>query len=218
MNRDTKIWIGLITTTVAVGASMYIFRKQIKKIIAKDLGIISEWANKAVWSVRTENKLRELHPKMEKRARAFINKVKADKGINLIIDSTGGRRTKDQQAALYAQGRESLSAVNRLRAKAGLYLIKADANKKTVTKAKFGQSFHNYGFAIDVYVERANGSIDWKYDQGQLESIAKEFGLYWGGNFGDKPHFEYHIGGKGWRDLKKLADAGKIDSKGNLIV
>jgi hypothetical protein len=52
-------------------------------------------------------------------------------------------RPNDVQEAYYAQGRQPLAAVNKLRQAAGLYLLTAAENKKKITNAKPGQSNHN---------------------------------------------------------------------------
>lgn len=64
-----------------------------------------------------------------------------------------------------------------------------------VTNAPAGYSFHNYGLAIDIAF---NGPIlyppvtssIWK----KVAAVFEEFGFYWGGNFGDYPHFEMSFG------------------------
>lgn len=104
-------------------------------------------------------------------------------------------RTFAEQNALYAQGRTRLfdSKGNRL----GI-----------VTNAKGGQSFHNYGLALDIVLIKDtnnDGSFDkatWetnidfdkdgKADWMEVVNIFKNNGWEWGGDwkFKDKPHFQ----------------------------
>lgn len=107
-------------------------------------------------------------------------------------------RTFAEQDALYAQGRTKLfdSAGKRL----GI-----------VTKAKGGQSIHNYGLAIDIVLIVDGASASWdtvkdfdkdgKSDWMEVVSIFKAAGWSWGGDwrFKDLPHFEKK--GYEWRTL-----------------
>jgi len=58
-------------------------------------------------------------------------------------------RTIEEQAALYAQGREDIATVNALKRLAGMPPIEADTNR-IVTHARPGYSMHNFGLAFDV--------------------------------------------------------------------
>lgn len=87
-----------------------------------------------------------------------------------------------------------------------------------VTKAKGGQSYHNYGLALDIVLLKdtdnngtfetaswetkvdfdGDGKADWK----EIVDIFKAHGWEWGGEwqFKDDPHFQ-KIGQKHWKDL-----------------
>lgn len=115
-------------------------------------------------------------------------------------------RTLAEQDALYAQGRTRLF----------------DANGKrlgVVTKAKGGQSIHNYGLALDIVLVKdrdGNGSFetaswedtidfdkDGRADWMEVVQILKKNDWTWGGDwksFKDKPHFEKTFGHT-WRTL-----------------
>lgn len=67
------------------------------------------------------------------------NEVESKHGIKLRVAQA--TRTIAQQNALYAQGRT--------------------APGRIVTNAKGGESYHNYGLAIDV-IEIKNGKTNWK--------------------------------------------------------
>ena len=80
--------------------------------------------------------------------------------------------------------------------------------KPQVTKAKGGQSYHNYGLAIDIVLiidKDGNGSYetaswdvktdfdgDGKADWMEIVAIFKRYGWEWGGDwkFYDAPHFQ----------------------------
>lgn len=113
----------------------------------------------------------ELHPVVQEKAHAFLAMCN-QRGINVVVTST--YRDHESQNALYAQGRT----------KPG----------KIVTKAKGGQSFHNWRVAFDV-VPVVNGKAVWDDDVmwEKLGDIGVQCGLEWGGNwkFRDSPHFQY---------------------------
>lgn len=113
----------------------------------------------------------DLQPEVQDRCGLFIQACK-DQGIDLILTST--YRDFEQQNALYAQGRTTPG--------------------KRVTKAKGGQSFHNFGVAFDV-VPVVNGKAVWDDDTlwKTIGEIGESVGLEWGGRweFVDKPHFQF---------------------------
>lgn len=82
-----------------------------------------------------------------------------------------------------------------------------------VTLAKGGQSYHNYGLAVDIVLlvdKDGNGTFEtasWQTnvdfdgdgysDWMEVVKIFKKYGWFWGGdfrNFKDKPHFEKSLG------------------------
>ena len=46
-----------------------------------------------------------------------------------------------------------------------------------VTNARGGDSYHNYGLALDVAGLDASGSIDWNIDYGAVSTIGKSAGF-----------------------------------------
>ena len=104
-------------------------------------------------------------------------------------------RTAEVQAAYYAQGRESLEEINRLRKIAGLYLFGAEEAKKIITNAR--HSLHQDGFAGDI-VPVINGKIPWVITAENAElwlafgCLGQEAGLEWGGTW--KPLNKFGIG------------------------
>ncbi len=127
----------------------------------------------AVWDIVSENRIKKLHPAIRDKARRFLH-LAEKQGIKLRI--TDGVRTFQEQDNLYAQGRT----------KPG----------KIVTNAKAGESYHNYGLAIDV-VPMVNGKPNYKDDYQKIAKIGKSLGFVWGGDFKtikDQPHFQYSFG------------------------
>ena len=131
--------------------------------------------------------LDDLAPPAKQRAEAFIAAAKA-KGIDLLVTST--YRDNESQDALYAQGRTTPGNI--------------------VTRAKAGQSWHNWRCALDV-VPLVNGKAIWD-DQAlwkQVGEIGKSCGLEWAGDwktFKEYPHFQY----TGGLTLAQLQQGAKI--------
>lgn len=113
-----------------------------------------------------------LLPPVQKLALALIEKA-AQAGIALRV--TSGTRTYAEQDALFAKG--------------------------GVTKARGGQSNHNFGLAFDVTIwtrhwsEHQTGDPVWESPlYAKLGAMGKQLGLSWGGDwqsFKDEPHFEF---------------------------
>jgi len=120
-------------------------------------------------------KLEDLHPKVKTMCEQFIASC-AKNNIDILITST--YRDAESQNALYAQGRT--------------------APGKIVTKAKGGQSFHNWRVAFD-FCPIVNGKPNWSdvalYTQ--CGEIAESIGLEWAGRwkkFKELAHCQYTYG------------------------
>ncbi|MBW1296439.1 M15 family metallopeptidase [Aquimarina litoralis] len=128
---------------------------------------------KAVWDLVSEMRIQELHPRIRNDVRKFLNEAEK-KGIFLRV--TDGVRTFTEQDELYAQGRTAPGDI--------------------VTNARGGESYHNYGLAVDV-VPMVNGFPDYNTDWTPIAEIGKRLGFFWGGDFtsiDDKPHFQKSFG------------------------
>ena len=126
-----------------------------------------------IWDTYSENKITSLHPAVRAKAIEFVTKAEKQ-GIQLRI--TSGYRTHALQNELYSQGRTKPGTI--------------------ITNAKGGQSFHNFGLAIDV-VPIVNGAAVWNTDWNKIAVIGKSVGFQWGGDFisfKDKAHFEMKFG------------------------
>lgn len=103
-----------------------------------------------------------------------------------------------------------------------------------VTKAKGGQSYHNYGLAIDIVLlvdkdgNGTNESASWdvkrdfdgdgKNDWMEIVAIFKRHGWEWGGDwkFYDAPHFQKTLG-HSIKQLLELYNSKKFISGTNYI-
>ncbi|WP_342042039.1 M15 family metallopeptidase [Bacillus sp. OTU2372] len=126
----------------------------------------------------------ELNPIVKERTEQLIQQA-AKKGIVVVI--TDSFRSAEDQDELYEQGRTT------------------DGN--IVTNAKGGESYHNYGLAIDFALETPSGDVIWdreydrngngKADWAEVVKMAKTLGFEWGGDwkgFKDYPHLEMNFG------------------------
>ncbi|MBB6448464.1 peptidoglycan L-alanyl-D-glutamate endopeptidase CwlK [Geomicrobium halophilum] len=111
-----------------------------------------------------------LHPYVEEQKNTLIER--ADEiGITVVI--TEGYRSVERQDELYDQGRTTSGDI--------------------VTNAEGGESYHNYGLAIDFAIENSEGRVIWdiEYDGNgsgepdwfEVAAIGKELGFDWGGDW-----------------------------------
>ncbi|MFD0674572.1 M15 family metallopeptidase [Cohnella sp. GCM10027633] len=142
-----------------------------------------------------------LHPVVAANRDLLVDLTKAE-GIDVLISDDF--RSSKEQDALYRQGRTDEGSI--------------------VTKAKGGESYHNYGLAIDFalltpegkaiwdieYDGNRNGEADWM----EVVTIAKQLGFAWGGDwesFPDYPHLQMDFGYSirelqgGWRPPEVIA-------------
>jgi LAS superfamily LD-carboxypeptidase LdcB len=119
----------------------------------------------------SQNRLSKVHPRLAAGVTAMIEAL-ASQG--LTVEVVQGLRTYAEQDALFAQGRTKPGQV--------------------VTKAKGGQSNHNFGLAVDL-CPFVNGKPQWNDNAGfiRIGAEAAKHGLQWGGDwkkFIDKPHVQ----------------------------
>nr|WP_219914480.1 M15 family metallopeptidase [Thalassobacillus sp. CUG 92003] len=126
----------------------------------------------------------ELHPEVAERREQLVERAEK-RGISVVI--TDGHRTKEEQNELYEQGRSRGGEV--------------------VTNVRGGDSYHNYGLAIDFALRLDNGNVVWdmehdgnqngESDWMEVVEIAKDLGFEWGGEwpgFKDYPHLQMDFG------------------------
>lgn len=112
----------------------------------------------------------DIHPELAVKVKKIIYALKEQ---GHTCDVHMGYRSIDQQNQLY----------NKL------------VNGKRVTNARGGQSWHNYGLAVDIVFKDSKGNWSWAetHPWKLLGEIGKSHGLKWGGDFTrlkDRPHFE----------------------------
>lgn len=142
----------------------------------------------------TEQRIQLLHPKIRYEALKVLELAEAKFPKNMAIRVVQGLRTFEEQDTLYKQ-------------------------RPKVTNAKGGQSFHNYGLAIDfaILIDKDNNgsyeSISWDtaadMDKDRIvdwQEVVSEFekaGWEWGGKwrtFKDLPHCQ-KVFGFTWQQL-----------------
>jgi len=165
----------------------------------------------------TLSRIQLLHPKVRTEVENIYK--------NQIVPALTGRaicrfaytlRTFAEQDALYAQGRTKL--------------FDANGNRLgVVTKAKGGQSIHNFGLALDIVLIKDNKTASWednvdfdkdgKADWMEVVDILKANGWSWGGDwksFKDKPHFEKTFG-YNWQQLLAKHNTGDFIAGTNYV-
>jgi peptidoglycan L-alanyl-D-glutamate endopeptidase CwlK len=125
---------------------------------------------------------------------AFLHELDRQKFRYSVLETL---RTQAVQDAYYAQGREPLEEINRLRKAAGLYLIGQAEAGKIITNAR--HSVHQDGQAADIVPVLENGKIPWNFTTQEIADLWKRFGeigqaagLEWGGTW--KPLDRWGIG------------------------
>ncbi|RIV21394.1 hypothetical protein DYU11_18485 [Fibrisoma montanum] len=123
-----------------------------------------------------------------------------------VVMLTEVHRPAEVQRAYYAQGRQKLSIVNRLRQGAGLSVISEAENRRKVTFKQPGTSKHEKmpSQAFDIAFRNPDGTLNWdeKYFDRAARIIRERFpNVTWGADwdrdgrsddekFVDRPHFE----------------------------
>ncbi len=127
---------------------------------------------------------------------------------NIKIRIVQGFRSFADQDKIYAQGRTLTGAI--------------------VSNAKGGESYHNYGLAIDFCIVHEDGSISWDMNEQDANHIAiwKQVtdlfgmkGFAWGGvwKFKDNPHLEKTFGFT-FIQLQQKISAGRVDANGFVLL
>lgn len=163
----------------------------------------------------TLDRIKLLHPKLREDVLDIYDEIIAALNGSAICRFAYTLRTFAEQDALYAQGRSKPGA--------------------KVTNAKGGQSYHNYGLAIDIVLlvdKDKNGSFesaswdiktdfdgDGKADWMEIVAIFKRYGFEWGGDwkFNDAPHFQKTFG-KSIKELQLLHTQNKVDKNGFVLI
>jgi peptidoglycan LD-endopeptidase CwlK len=146
-----------------------------------------------------------LHPELIYYTDLLVQ-MAAEEGIKVVI--TDDFRSFHEQDKLYAKGRSGEGNI--------------------VTHAKAGESFHNFGLAVDFALSTPENKVIWDLDYDgngnsrsdwlEVADIAKDLGFEWGGDwkyFKDYPHLQMDFGlsindlQKGKRPAEHSLTAGK---------
>lgn len=154
----------------------------------------------------TLERIKLLHPKVRAEVSEIYTEICERLTGNAVCRFTQTLRTIAEQDALYAQGRT----------KPG----------KRVTNARGGQSYHNYGLAIDFalivdgkalsYDMAKDFDCDGLADWMEVVEVFRQFGWEWGGLWStikDYPHFQKTFG-YSVRELLALHQGKKVDKDG----
>jgi hypothetical protein len=146
-------------------------------------------------------RLQLLHPAVKVEFQKFI--TTCEDALNITIRIVQGLRTFPEQQAIYNQGRTTPG--------------------KVATNSKPGQSYHNFGMAVDLGI-LSNGKIDWDFDYNRLQ-LFMPASMTWGADwdhdgvtkahgdtdehFVDGDHYEITLG-HNWRDLLAKYNRGEF--------
>jgi peptidoglycan L-alanyl-D-glutamate endopeptidase CwlK len=141
------------------------------------------------WDKHTNSRLINLHPLARIPFAQVVNQIYSQLGKKIRLTSDGNLRTFAEQNILYGHSRTAteLKAV-------GLDVSLAKPLESWKTNAIGGESFHNYGLAVDA-VEIISGQPYW-YMSPDIVKVFKDNGWSWGGDWRSKdtPHFELTFG------------------------
>jgi len=156
----------------------------------------------------TLDRIKLLHPKLRDEALEIYEEICQALNGRAECRFSFTLRTFAEQNELFAQGRTKPGAI--------------------VTRARGGQSWHNYGLAVDI-VLLVGGKASWdiktdfdkdgRSDWMEVVDIFKRYGWEWGGDwkFFDAPHFQKTFG-MSINELLKRHIAGKVDKQGFVII
>jgi len=141
-------------------------------------------SNQVEYEANAETLPTELHPIVAEKVGILLEET-AEREITILI--TDDYRSFEEQDKIYDKGRRTPG--------------------KVVTHSEGGESYHNFGLAVDFALQLENGNVIWdtEYDgngNGQpdwfeVAEIAKELGFQWGGDwhgFKDYPHLQMDFG------------------------
>jgi peptidoglycan L-alanyl-D-glutamate endopeptidase CwlK len=144
----------------------------------------------------TLKRIAKLHPAVRAEVQAIATEL-WDKGVNMRV--TYGLRTWEEQNALYQIGRTTPGNI--------------------VTNAKAGQSYHNYGLAVDFCILTPTEKASWSRfedfnadampDFMQVVDAFKAKGWEWGGDwakFKDYPHVQKTFGYRASQLMEKSSN------------
>jgi len=149
------------------------------------MNIIAELLKKLAELRQLQRDMKRLQPLVLRKVNAVVEEMRL---LGLPVRIVEGYRSIERQNELYAQGRTKPGNI--------------------VTNAKGGESFHNWGVAVDLVFVKGGYNVPETHWQ-TLGSIAERHGFEWGGRwsgFTDRPHIQLTLG----HSLKEFQQ-GKVD-------
>lgn len=142
----------------------------------------------------SEARLKDVNPGLADKIRQLADALTQE---HIEIRVTQGLRTWADQARLYAQGRT--------------------APGPRVTNAKPGESWHNFGLAVDVAVFDIRGNPDWNAGHlayQRVVALGTTLGMVSGKAWNDVPHLQLtgRFGTSPDGEVRQIFDAGGISS------
>lgn len=151
----------------------------------------------------TIERIKLLHPKIREAVNAVLCSCLA---LGIEVRIVQGFRSFAEQDALYAQGRTIPGHI--------------------VTKARGGQSPHNFGLAVDFCIHHKDGTVsfdmhegldengisDWNRVVNEFKKFFFEWGGDWKGNLKDNDHVQL-LFGYSLVKLLELYNSAKFDSE-----
>lgn len=147
---------------------------------------------------RTERNLSTLLPPVQRLARAFLVAAAAALPAGITVKIIDGSRTYAEQDELYAKGRPG------------------GPPGKIVTRARGGESNHNFAVAFDVGLFQAGKYLEDSPLYERLGPVGERVGLEWGGRWSsihDAPHYQLKTG-LSIAEMRRRHDAGISMLKG----
>lgn len=141
--------------------------------------------------------LADLHPQFRAAVESVLAVLRTE---GLFFRPYFTRRDPVTQARLWRQSRSAAvvrAQVEQLRRQGCDFMVACfdragPADGPWATNALPGQSWHQFGEAVDCYRVDATGSADWERRQyARYGQIANAHGLFWGGHFGDANHLQW---------------------------
>lgn len=151
----------------------------------------------------TSDRIAKSHPKVRQELLTIVNEVDLVLSGKADMRAVQVLRTIEEQNALFNQPWDHKDNDGD---------GKIDESDEKVTNAKGGQSYHNFGLALDFCL-MVDGKVSWdmgkdwdadgKSDWGEVVAVFKKYGWEWGGNWTsmkDYPHFQKTFG-YSWQQL-----------------
>lgn len=137
------------------------------------------------WDTHSNNRIQKLHPGIRAKTIELINRAQDELNINLRINVDGNYRNDSDQLKLYCNDKNTGICEG---------VAKWDNTGDWKSNAKPGESYHNYGLAIDFSDIKNNGTISHTTDWAKVAAIAQKIGFRNPLPAKDKAHFVMDFG------------------------